>query len=827
MPKRKRTKTTGSVSAASCVNPLRYELEQHVVSMLGNDSQPPRKDTYYQGLAYCVRTHLIEQWLQAQRTYYDRHAKRVYYLSMEFLPGPFLKNYIINLNLEAECAAALEGTGFNLEELAEEECDPGLGNGGLGRLASCFMDSLACLGIPGHGYGIRYDYGMFNQKIVNGYQVEECDNWLVHGNPWEITRRNFLYKVRFFGRSEHYHDSQGRPRVRWVDTENVNAMACDILIPGFGTDTTTNMRLWVAVSSTEFNLAFFNQGDYIKAMQDKMLTENITKVLYPSDEPEAGKELRLKQQYLLVAATFQDIIRRLKKKHGSFLHLPELVAVQLNDTHPTISIPELMRILLDEECLEWDDAWDICVRTFAYTNHTVLPEALETWPVSLIERLLPRHLEIIYEINRRFLESVAFEHPGDTDLLSRMSLIAEKPEKRVRMAHLAIVGSHSVNGVAALHTNILKTRLFKDFNLFFPGRFRNVTNGISQRRWLLQANPGLAGLITDVIGPKWIRDLKELKKLIPLAKDYTFRAAWREKKTENKKRLAAYIKQRTGILVDETTLFDIQIKRIHEYKRQILNALHAATLYNRIKQDPKKAVVPRTIIFGGKAAPAYFMAKLIIKLINDLAEVVNNDKDTKDKLTVLFLSNYCVSLAEKVMPAADLSEQISTAGMEASGTGNMKFALNGALTIGTFDGANIEIMEEVGEENFFLFGLKTEEVEDMRSCGYDPAEYYHKDAELRNAVDLISSGRISPDQPDLFLPIRRSLLDHGDRYFVMADYRSYIIQQEEASRVYLDQEEWTKRSILNTANMGKFSSDRAMLEYAKDIWGIKLQSEKL
>ncbi len=814
---------TGRHADTAQTDPLRAELERHVISMVGNDFHPPRKDTYYQGLAYCVRSRLIEQWLRAQRLYYEKQAKRVYYLSLEFLPGPFLKNYIINLEQQKAVADALESSGFSLDELAEEERDPGLGNGGLGRLASCFMDSMACLGVPGHGYGIRYDYGIFTQKIVNGWQVEECDNWLIHGNPWEIARRGFPYTVNFYGRSEPYTDHQGRFLYRWSDCEHVNAMPCDILIPGFGTDATTNMRLWAAISSTDFNLAFFNNGDYIKAMEEKVLSENITKVLYPSDEREAGKELRLKQQYFFVAATFQDIIRRFKKSRSPFSNLPETVAIQLNDTHPAISIPELMRILLDAECLGWDEAWDICVRTFAYTNHTVLPEALETWPVSLMERLLPRHMQIIYEINRRFLDEVAQRHPGDLDLLGRLSLIAEGHEKRVRMAHLAIVGSHSVNGVAALHTHILKTRLFRDFDAFFPGRFQNVTNGITQRRWLLQANPGLAALITDSIGSGWIRDLTQLRKLEAFTENPAFLAAWQEKKTANKLRLAIHIQQKTGIAVDPNTLFDIQIKRIHEYKRQVLNVLHAVTAYNRIKDAPQRPVVPRTIIFGGKAAPGYFMAKLTIKLINAVADKVNHDPDMQGKLAVVFLPNYCVSQAEKVMPAADLSEQISTAGMEASGTGNMKFALNGALTIGTLDGANIEIREEVGADNFFLFGLTSEQIEAARANGHFPGYYYDNDSELRRVLDMIGDGTFSPGQPELFLPIRKALLDYGDHYLVTADYRAYVTAQEEVDRVFVDRDEWTRRSILNVARMGKFSSDRAIQEYAKNIWGIKLE----
>lgn len=821
MARKHKTSKTGTDNSIPSQDSAKDHLHRLIISMLGNDYVPPRKDTYYNGLAYYVRERLIDRWIRAQRSYYDTEAKRVYYLSMEFLPGRFLRNYIINLQLEDDCKKALEGSGFTLEHLEEEESDPGLGNGGLGRLASCYMDSMACLNISGYGYGIRYDYGIFHQNIVNGYQVEECDNWLRKGNPWEIARRNFLYTVHFYGRSEQYTGRDGRVRYRWADTDTINAMACDTLIPGYGTETVNNMRLWAALSSLEFNLRFYNLGDYMKAMEAKVLTENISKVLYPSDEAEQGKELRLKQQYFFVAATFQDIIRRHKKKHASFKGLPKYVAVQLNDTHPAISIPELMRILMDEEGLGWYEAWNICVQSFAYTNHTVLPEALETWPVTLMGRLLPRHMEIIHEINRRFLEDVERRYPGDIDKLSRMSIIKEGTEKVVRMAHLAIVGSHSVNGVAELHTAILKNSLFKDFDEFFPGRFRNITNGITQRRWLLQANPRLSDLITSTIGPEWICNLYELKKLIPYTDDENFRSSWKEVKRENKKLLADYILRKTGIEVSVDSIFDVQAKRIHEYKRQLLNILHVITIYNRIRERPDTAFVPRTVIFGGKAAPGYFMAKLIIKLITAVARAVNNDHNIHAGLKVVFLPNYCVSQAEKVVAAADLSEQISTAGMEASGTGNMKFAVNGALTIGTLDGANIEIMQEVGRENIFIFGLTSEEVGQMRSSGYNPCDYYHNDPELKRTLDMIASGYFSPEEPDLFIPIIKALLEHGDQYFVLADYRPFVHAQEKASRGYLDSEEWVRRSIMNTANMGKFSSDRAVMEYAKHIWKVK------
>jgi starch phosphorylase len=799
---------------------LKHDIYRHVMSTLGSDIHPARKFQYYNGLAYSVRDRLINTWLATQRTYYDTMTKRVYYLSLEFLPGRFLMNYVTSLQIEEECRKAVEELGFSLDELEEEEWDAGLGNGGLGRLASCYMDSLACLKVPAYGYGILYDYGIFHQAIVNGWQVEECDNWRRRGSPWEIVRREHLYPVRFHGRTESYTDEQGQTRFRWVDTQRVLAMACDILIPGYGGKHVTNMRLWAAKSSLEFDLTHFNQGDYVGAMEAKVLSENISKVLYPSDEARQGKELRLKQQYFFVAATFLDIMRRFKKQQLPFSEFPQFVAIQLNDTHPSIAIPELMRILMDEEGLGWEEAWEVCTGTFAYTNHTVLPEALETWPVDLLGRVLPRHLEIIFEINRRFMEAVNKRYPGDLERMRRMSLIQEGGVQRVRMANLAIVGSHTVNGVAALHSDILKNGLFRDFDEYFPGKFRNVTNGITPRRWLYQANPTLSRLITQTIGPDWVTDLDQLKKLVPLSRDKSFRAAWREAKRENKKRLARYVLRKLGTGINPDTLFDVQVKRIHEYKRQLMNALHMITLYNRIKDDPASVTVPRTIMVGGKAAPGYRTAKLIIRLIGGVAETVNNDPAVKGKLKVLYLPNYCISQAEKVIPAADLSEQISTAGMEASGTGNMKFALNGALTIGTLDGANVEIMEEVGKENIFIFGLTAPEVDAVRASGYNPRSYYERDAELKRVLDMIGANAFCPNDPGLFGPILDMLLNHGDYFLVLADYRAYVTAQEQVSQLYQDPEEWTRKSILNTANMGKFSSDRAVLEYAKEIWHV-------
>jgi len=797
------------------------DIQKHIVGTLGNDFNPPRKDTFYNGLAYSVRDRLAQSWLKAQRHFYDHGSKRVYYLSMEFLPGRFLMNYVTNMQIGAQVKEAIDGTDFTLEQLETEEWDAGLGNGGLGRLASCFMDSMATMKIPGFGYGIRYDYGIFYQTIENGYQVEHCDNWIRQGNPWEFARRGFLYDVNFGGRSEAYTDEKGALRYRWIETEKIKAMACDILVPGYGNDNVNNMRLWAAVSSEDFNLSHFNKGDYTGAMEAKVLSENISKVLYPSDEKEEGKKLRLKQQYFLVAATFQDIMRRFKRHNKDFSAFSEQIAVQLNDTHPTIAIPELMRLLLDEEGFLWDEAWDICVKSFAYTNHTVLPEALESWSVDLLGSLLPRHMQIIYDINDKFMKEVAAKFPGRLDIMAKLSLIDDGYPKKVRMAHLAIVGSHAVNGVAMLHSKILKEHLFKEFDVCFPGRLTNITNGVTPRRWILQANPQLSQLINSHIGDGWITNLDELKKLIPLADDAGFKEAWRSVKKSNKERLSGYILRKTGVTVDTDSLFDVHTKRMHEYKRQLLNVLHAITLYARLRENPDFDMTPRTIIFAGKAAPAYHLAKLIIKLINSVAQVVNGDEGVNKKLKVIFLPNYCITLAEKIIPASDLSEQISTAGLEASGTGNMKFAMNGALTIGTLDGANIEIMEEVGEENIFIFGLKADEVVSMKERGYNPHDYLQNDTELKRVIGLIDSNHFCPNEPGLFRPILATLFEGGDKYMVLADYRSYVDAQGAVDRLYRDEDEWTKKSILNTANMGKFSSDRSIKEYAERIWGIK------
>jgi len=814
----------GLLPVEGTLKDLKKDILRHIEFTIGNDPYHADRFSCFLGLAHSIRDRLIQRWINTQRSLHETLSKRVYFLSLEFLPGRFLKNYLISLDMVEEARQTIEDLGYDLDELEEEEWDAGLGNGGLGRLASCYMDSIACRNLPGHGYGIRYDYGIFHQVIENGYQREHSDNWMRRGNPWEFQRRPIEQPIRFYGRSESYLDGDGELRYRWVDGENVIAVPFDILVPGYGDDYVTNMRLWAAKSSREFNLMNFNQGDYIGAIEEKASCETISKVLYPNDESTAGRELRLKQQYFFVAASLFDILRRHRHQEESLRDFHKFVAIQLNDTHPAIAIPELMRVLLDEEKFGWEEAWGICENTFAYTNHTVLPEALESWSVELVRRLLPRHLEIIYEINRRFLESIRIDFPEEPELQARLSIIQEGGEQRVRMAHLAIIGSHSVNGVAELHTNILKSDLFRDFHRVFPGRFKNVTNGITPRRWLKQANPLLDQLISSVIGPEWIHDLGRLSELVPYAEDSEFREAWRQTKRENKKRLSHYILRKIKLEVNPDTLFDVQVKRIHEYKRQLLNVLHVITLYNRIRANTVGDMVPRTVLFAGKAAPAYQQAKRIIKLINAVADTVDKDPVVQGRLRVVFLPNYCVSQAEKIIPAADLSEQISTAGMEASGTGNMKMSLNGALTIGTLDGANVEIMQEVGAENIFIFGLTTEQVRAMRSEGYNPVSYYEKDAELKQVLDMIAGNHFCPDEPGLFLPIFQSLLGQGpgsDYYMILADYRSYIKAQEEVSRLYQDPEEWTRRSILNTAHMGKFSSDRAVLEYAANIWNIQ------
>jgi len=802
------------------VESLQRSVAQHLECSLAKDTYSATKLDIYKSLVYTVRDRMVERWIATQQTYYDKDVKRVYYLSLEFLIGRTLGNSLINLDLLDQVNQACHELGYELEELREIEWDAGLGNGGLGRLAACFLDSMATLELPAYGYGIRYEYGIFSQKMNDGYQVEISDNWLRYENPWEIARPEYLYKVKFYGRVHQFTDAQGRLCHEWVDTHDVMAMAYDTPIPGYRNNTVNNLRLWAAKSTREFDLNYFNEGDYIKAVENKQRSEIISQVLYPNDNMFEGRELRLKQEYFFVSATLQDMIRRYKKTQRNFDKFTDKVTMQLNDTHPAIAIPELMRLLVDQEGLGWDESWEITVKTFGYTNHTILPEALEKWPVSLMEQVLPRHLQIIYEINRRFLDEVSRRYPNDTERLRLMSLIEEGKEKKVCMAHLAIVGSHSVNGVATLHTELLKTQVFKYFFEFYPERFNNKTNGITQRRWLQKCNPGLAQLITRHIGEGWMRNLYELKKLISFAEDNGFRDEWCRVKLANKMRLAKYIQGANGITVNVHSIFDCQVKRIHEYKRQLLNILHVIALYNRIKSNPRQNRTPRTVILGGKAAPGYFIAKLVIKLINSVADVVNNDPVVSESLRVVFLANYRVSLAEKIIPAVDLSEQISTAGTEASGTGNMKFALNGALTIGTLDGANIEIKKEVGDDNIFIFGLTVEEASQLRGSGYNPLSYYYRNPELKVVVDMIGNGYFSPQQPQLFRPLVDNLLHHGDHYLLLADFTSYANCQERVSQAYCNQEVWVKKSILNVANMGKFSSDRTIQEYAREIWGV-------
>lgn len=799
----------------------RRSLSNHLVYSIGKDPITATHRDWFYTAAAAVRERLIERWMETMRSYYRADTKRVYYLSMEFLMGRTLMNSVLNMGCEPAFRAALESLGLDLEAIREIEHDAALGNGGLGRLAACFLDSMATLGIPGYGYGIRYEYGMFTQKIENGCQVEHPDNWLRYGNPWEFPRPEVLYQVKFHGRVVEYADGQGRLRHHWVDTDDVMAMAYDTPIPGYGTETVNNMRLWAAKATRDFDLRYFNEGNYIKAVEDKNESENLSKVLYPDDTTEMGRELRLKQQYFFVSASLQDILFRYGKHHKGFDALPDKVAIQLNDTHPAIAIPELMRILVDEHGLAWDHAWDITRRVFAYTNHTLMPEALETWPVPLFERVLPRHLQIIYEINHRFLRDVAHRHPGDHELLRRVSLIEESQPKRVRMAHLAMVGSHKVNGVAAIHTELMRQTIFADFHRLWPDQIVNVTNGITPRRWLNQANPELAHLLNAHIGSGWLRDLEQLRRLEPLAGDAAFRQAFGAVKQANKIRLARLIAERLGIEVNPNSLFDVQVKRIHEYKRQLLNLLHVITLYNRIRAHPEGDFLPRTVIFGGKAAPGYRMAKQIIRLINDVADVVNHDPLVAGRLRVVFIPNYDVSTAQDIIPAADLSEQISTAGTEASGTGNMKLALNGALTIGTLDGANIEIRNEVGAENIFIFGLTTEGVAAVRAAGHDPWRHYRENAELAQVLDMIRDGFFSPEEPTRHRCIFDALTAGGDPFLLLADYADYVACQQEVERVYRDRDEWLRRAVLNVARMGRFSADRTIREYAEVIWNVK------
>ena len=778
------------------------------------------RNDWYMALAYTVRDRALNRYITMlePRSGTDAPLKVVAYLSAEFLTGPHLGNNLINLGMWEATEQALAKVGQSLPDLLEQEEEPGLGNGGLGRLAACYMDSLATLNVPAIGYGLRYEFGIFDQAIRDGWQVELTDKWLRFGNPWEIVRSEVGCHVNLGGRTEHYQDDQGRYRVRWLPERVIRGVAYDTPVPGYKVQTTNLLRLWKAEAVQSFDFDAFNVGDYYRAVNEKIASETISKVLYPNDEPEAGKELRLAQQYFFVSCSLQDMVRLTAMRGRSLQDFGDCWAVQLNDTHPSIAVAELMRLLVDEHGIEWDQAWTITKRACAYTNHTLLAEALEKWSVPLFAKLLPRHLEIVHEINRRFLDEVRRRHPGDEELIGRLSLIDESGPRYVRMANLASVGSHAINGVAALHSELLKQTVLRDFYLVAPEKFFNVTNGVTPRRWLALSNPNLSALITSRIGDRWISDLEdEMERLAPLASDRNFHSEWRAVKAGNKQQLAAFIKERTGITVDPKSLFDIQVKRLHEYKRQHLNVLYVITLYNRIRRGATDT--PRTVIFGGKAAPGYRMAKLIIKLINSVATTINQDRSVNQLLKVVFLPDFNVKSSHHVYPAADLSEQISTAGKEASGTGNMKFAMNGALTIGTLDGANVEIREAVGAENFFLFGLTATEVARTKAAGYDPRSYYEANGELRETVDLINSGHFTDGDRDVFRPLVESLMTR-DEYLLFADYQAYVDCQARVSEAYRDATGWTRMSILNAARVGRFSSDRSIRDYCRDIWNL-------
>jgi len=796
---------------------LYYQQGKFAQLATGND--------YYMALAYAVRDRMLQRWISTASTYTAAGSRTVAYLSAEFLMGPHLANNLINLDIYDTARDAVAELGLDLEDLLRQEDEPGLGNGGLGRLAACFIDSLATLQVPCVGYGIRYEYGIFQQEIIDGWQAERTDKWLRFGSPWELIRPEWSQPVKFGGHTERYLDDLGRQRVRWVAAREVVAVPYDTPIPGYHVDTANTLRLWRAEAPESFDFSIFNRGDYWGAVNQKITSENITKVLYPNDEQLRGKELRLEQQFFFVCASLQDMLRIIRVQRIPPERFHDKFAIQLNDTHPSIAVAELMRLLVDELAMDWDRAWAITRRTFAYTNHTLLPEALEHWPVELFGRLLPRHLEIIYEINARFLDEVRIAFFGDEQRLQRMSLIDEGGERFVRMAHLATVGSHAVNGVSSLHSELLKRDVLRDFYELWPEKFSNRTNGVTPRRWMVLANPGLAQFITRAIGPDWVRNLYELRGLEPLIEDAGFREDWRGIKRANKAALAAIIRERTGVLVNPEAIFDVQVKRIHEYKRQHLNILHVIGLYRRLKTDPTLEIQPRVFIFGGKAAPGYHLAKLMIRLITAVGEIINRDPGVRDLIKVVFLPNFNVTNAQRIYPAADLSEQISTAGKEASGTGNMKFQMNGALTIGTLDGANIEIREEVGAENFFLFGMNAQQVRWLRESGYRPMDLYRSQPELREIIDLIKDGFFSRGNSEQFRDLIDNLMN-DDPYMVLADYRAYADCQRQVDAIFRDYERWTRMAILNTARSGKFSSDRTIREYCVEIWhaqGVPVQ----
>ena len=774
---------------------------------------------YHLALAYLVRDRLLQRWISTAAAYTQQGARTIAYLSAEFLMGPHLGNNLINLGIFSQVRQAVTELGLDFDELLYIEEEPGLGNGGLGRLAACFLDSMATLELPALGYGIRYEFGIFYQEIADGWQVEKTDKWLRHGNPWEIVRPEWTVQVRLGGSTERYRNADGKERVRWVPARIVNGIPYDTPILGYRTHTANTLRLWRAEAPESFDFEQFNRGDYYGAVNRKIVSENITKVLYPNDEQIQGKELRLEQQYFFVACSLQDMLRIMRTQKLPLSRFHEKFAIQLNDTHPAIAVAELMRLLVDEQDMEWKDAWEITRKSLAYTNHTLLPEALERWPLDLLGRILPRHLEIIYEINAIFLEEVQRRFPNDPALIARLSLIDEYGERHVRMANLACVGCHAINGVAQLHSELLKKDVLRDFHALWPQKFSNKTNGVTPRRFVALSNPSLASLITEAIGDGWLRDLDMLRGLEPLAQDAGFHKAWREIKLENKRVLSALLRRRTGVAADPNSLFDIQVKRIHEYKRQHLSVLHVVDLYRRILEEPGLDVAPRTFIFGGKAAPGYWMAKLIIKLINSVAAVVNNDPLVRGLIRVVFLPNFNVSSGHRVYPAADVSEQISTAGKEASGTGNMKFTMNGALTVGTLDGANIEIRNAVGAENFFLFGRTVEQIDLIRAQGYQPLAHYHINQRLKGVLDMIAEGHFSQGDSELFRPLVNGLIHH-DPYMLLEDFDDYIECHRRVDAAFRDPAHWTRMSILNVARSGPFSSDRTIAEYAREIWRV-------
>ncbi|MCI0448613.1 MAG: glycogen/starch/alpha-glucan phosphorylase [Chlorobi bacterium] len=797
------------------------QFAEHLEFDLVKDRSTVTDYDILEAISLAVRDRLTRNWLRTQNHYNEKNVKKVHYLSLEFLMGSLLGNTLINTGLYEECRKLLENFGYDLNKIMREEPDMGLGNGGLGRLAACFMDSMSTLELPAYGYGILYEFGIFEQEIESGAQIEKPDHWLRYGSPWKVVRPELTYRVHFNGAVNSYTDENGRTRYNWVNTDDVLAIAHDVPVPGYQNNTVNTLRLWQAKSTDEFNLSYFNQGNYLSAVENKNLSEAISKVLYPNDSIPQGKILRLRQQYFFVSATLQDIIYNFKLNNKDFRDFPDKAAIQLNDTHPAIAIADLMRILMDNEGLEWGDAWEITHKTFAYTNHTIVPEALEEWPEGLMNTLLPRHVQIIYEINSRFIAEVKAKYTTDESIISKMSIIRTNgEEKSFKMANLAIIGSHSTNGVAELHSEILKKYIFNDLYNFQPKKFNNKTNGISVRRFLLLANPELAELISDKIGDKWIKDLRELRKIEKYTDDEKFKTSWHEIKTRNKAKLIDYLGRDIKTNININSLFDTQVKRFHEYKRQLLNILQVISLYIRIKENPNNVIVPRTVIFGGKAAPSYLTAKLIIKLINSVADAVNNDKEISDKLKILFIKNYGVTLAEKIIPASDLSEQISTSGFEASGTGNMKFTINGALTIGTLDGANIEIRKEVGDENIFIFGLTSEEILQKRKEGYKPYNYYEKSPEVKPVIDMLKSDYFNKTEPGIFDPIVNEVL-YNDYYFVMADFNSYYETHKKAEIEYLNRDSWLRKSILNVARMEKFSSDRAIKEYSSEIWDVE------